>query len=332
MATKTIALHEDFFKIGGKRKKRTLSVSEKNPIKIKPNDSIKKTLRQNKINRNILSKLRTIQEQVKNNYTTEQKKEVAEYLDKTDTQNEFLQAMEDLTRLQHEEEEKNANLKKEEATYTPITTNTNTSVATYTLPLPNHSNKTVRNTSILPAPPFGVLKGGSKPTYRMYHNKTLRRPHSQEVFNSTSHLSENTLAKENILSGKLASVAQSFSENTQLQQHKNMIVGGKVTPQKQKRVIRRKFEIGKSVKNRKVCVLVSNKTIRNKAIEKKQASLQTPLSEIRKTLIKKGLIKIGSTTPNDVLYKMYETVSMICGDLQNHNATTLLHNFVHGGL
>jgi hypothetical protein len=55
------------------------------------------------------------------------------------------------------------------------------------------------------------------------------------------------------------------------------------------------------------------------------------MEEVKKTLIKKGLIKVGSTAPTDVLRKMYESVSLVCGDIQNHNPDNLLYNYMNGG-
>jgi len=56
---------------------------------------------------------------------------------------------------------------------------------------------------------------------------------------------------------------------------------------------------------------------------------QIPIQEVRKYLIKKGFIKVGTTAPNDVLRKMYESVLLICGDVQNHNPENLLYNFIN---
>ena len=96
-----------------------------------------------------------------------------------------------------------------------------------------------------------------------------------------------------------------------------------------KKTIKRSFSLGRSKTKPAVSVLVTNKTVRNKIIEKEQLLKQTPLSEIRKYLIKHGFIKIGSTTPNDVLRKMYETALLICGEVQNHNSETLMYNFLN---
>ena len=104
-----------------------------------------------------------------------------------------------------------------------------------------------------------------------------------------------------------------------------------IKKQKQKRVLRRTFRLGKSKHYPNVSVLVSNKTIRTQTTTRAQLLKQVPLDEIKKTLIKKGLIKVGSTAPADVLRKMYESVSLMCGDLQNHNPDNLLYNYFNAG-
>jgi hypothetical protein len=56
---------------------------------------------------------------------------------------------------------------------------------------------------------------------------------------------------------------------------------------------------------------------------------QTPIHEVRQYLVKRGLIKVGTTAPNEILRKMYESSKMMCGELYNHNTETLLHNFIN---
>jgi hypothetical protein len=100
---------------------------------------------------------------------------------------------------------------------------------------------------------------------------------------------------------------------------------------KQKRTLRRTYRVGKSKHYPRVGVLVSNKTLRKQITTKAQLLKQVPMEEVKKTLIKKGLIKVGSTAPTDVLRKMYESVSLVCGDIQNHNPDNLLYNYMNGG-
>jgi hypothetical protein len=99
---------------------------------------------------------------------------------------------------------------------------------------------------------------------------------------------------------------------------------------KRRKTIRRTFHTGKSKTKPIISVLVSNKTIRKNITTKANLLKQKPISEIRSFLIKKGLIKIGSSAPNDVLRKMYESI-ILTGDVTNHNPENLLYNYLGGG-
>jgi hypothetical protein len=98
---------------------------------------------------------------------------------------------------------------------------------------------------------------------------------------------------------------------------------------KQKKIFKRTYRVGRSKVAPRVGVLVSNRTIRNRISTQSQLLKQTPIQEVRKFLIKKGFIKIGSNAPNNVLRKMYESVSLVCGEIENHNPDTLLFNFLN---
>ena len=98
----------------------------------------------------------------------------------------------------------------------------------------------------------------------------------------------------------------------------------------QRKTVRRTYKIGRSSVLPRIAVLVSNKTIRNNTTTKTQLLKQTSIQDVKKHLIQRGLIRVGCTTPNDVLRKMYESTMLICGDVQNHNADNLLYNFVNG--
>ena len=96
---------------------------------------------------------------------------------------------------------------------------------------------------------------------------------------------------------------------------------------KQKKTIRRTFRVGRSKHQHNIGVIINNKTIRNECSTKKHLLKQTSINDVKQFLLKKGLIKIGTTAPNDVLRKMYETANLICGDVHNHNSDILLHNY-----
>ena len=103
------------------------------------------------------------------------------------------------------------------------------------------------------------------------------------------------------------------------------------TIKKRKKTYKRTYKVGKSTVFPRVSVLVSNKTIRKQVANKKQLLKQTSISDIKKYLMKRGFIKVGSTAPNDVLRKMYESATLICGEIQNHNPDNLLYNFMNAG-
>ena len=103
------------------------------------------------------------------------------------------------------------------------------------------------------------------------------------------------------------------------------------TIKKRKKTYKRTYKVGKSSVFPRVSVLVSNKTIRKQVANKKQLLKQTSMPDIKKYLMKRGFIKVGSTAPNDVLRKMYESATLICGEIQNHNPDNLLYNFMNAG-
>jgi len=84
---------------------------------------------------------------------------------------------------------------------------------------------------------------------------------------------------------------------------------------------------GKSPHRHTVRVLIKNTNTKMK-IEKEIKSLHThSMEKIREYLLKRGLYKIGSTAPDDVLRKIYEE-SYTTGDVENKNSELLLHNYL----
>lgn len=204
-------------------------------------------------------------------------------------------------------------------------------------------------------PKYGCLKGGSLPTYRSWKNQTQRKPPNlndqyissipyvsavppiQSTFQTSQMPPQNTPIYAGTMASNSINVRSELDKEIERQKARIEMkqIMEKTKPQKmpklkylkQKRTLKRTYHVGKSRVFPKVAVLVSNKTIRNNITTKKQLLKQTPIEEIRKFLLKKGFIKVGSTSPNDVLRKMYESVVMISGDVTNHNPDNLLYNF-----
>lgn len=169
--------------------------------------------------------------------------------------------------------------------------------------------------SMAPPPIFGCLKNGSLPTYRAYHNKTLK-----------THLTQPELPPV------VAERIKSPTELLLIEKIKQKEIEAKTQNQikkqtKYKKLLRRTYRAGKDRYKPQVGVLLPNKTIRSKVTTKIYLLKQTPIDEVRKTLVKKGFIKAGSSAPNNVLRKIYESIQLIDGDINNHNPDYLLHNF-----
>lgn len=115
--------------------------------------------------------------------------------------------------------------------------------------------------------------------------------------------------------------------NEKIKQKTAEDVGKKKINRHKKKILRRTYRTGKDKYRPQIGVLLPNKTIRSNVTTKSYLLKQTPIEEIRKTLIKQGFIKVGTSAPNDVLRKIYESVQLIGGDIKNHNPDNLLYNF-----
>lgn len=216
-------------------------------------------------------------------------------------------------------------------------------------PLPVQVKYTV-DTSI----PYGCLKNGAKQCYRAW-NQTRKR-YEQNVFetednnnnienpvnnnarpptppkrNGESNLGGGGGEESGNTNARLEKIRKKIAE---IQQHapppSNTYASlpESCAPKNIKRTIRRRFNLGKSSKYRKVGVLLKNNATR-KNISQAHAELKkTPMCDIHKYLRQKNIIKIGSTAPNNVLREMFE-MSMLTGDVNNTNGETLVHNFLH---
>jgi len=212
-----------------------------------------------------------------------------------------------------------------------------------------------------PQPSYGCLKSGSLPTYRHWHQQTQRLQPQNESYNQ---IPINNKQHNGSYQGPIFTPSNSqqpipdvvsplnFLENQQtnnireqmnmrrdpseiIQKHEKQqtIFNGKsqnrIKYLKRKKIFKRTYHVGRSKIKPQIGVLVSNRTIRNRISTDAQLLKQTPIQDVRKFLIKKGFIKIGTNAPNDVLRKMYESVSLVCGEIQNHNPENLLFNFVN---
>lgn len=176
---------------------------------------------------------------------------------------------------------------------------------------------------ILQTPKYGCLKNGTLPTYRSYQSTLKNREPSTAVPVINTKETPVFTPRPTI---ETKPVVKTYMKKTELFNNKAQ---RRIKYLKRKKIYKRTYRVGKHPKQSKISILISNKTVRNRLSTQAQLLKQTPMNEIRKFLIKKGFIKVGSSTPNDVLRKMYESVSLVCGEIQNHNNENLLYNFLH---
>jgi len=96
-----------------------------------------------------------------------------------------------------------------------------------------------------------------------------------------------------------------------------------------KKTIKKTYTLGKSNMYRRVGVLIKDKATRKKILNAQKDLKKVPMNDVKKYLRVQGILKVGSTAPNDVLRKMYES-SRLAGEVTNTNKDILLHNFLNG--
>ena len=198
---------------------------------------------------------------------------------------------------------------------------------------PEHYEGPTMSMKIPESPQWGCLRGGNLPTYRSWKTQKYRPTiaganTANQIPTIDQPIIQKGLEKQSMIN------TDPSPEKTIMQKTREKLVAEQKKPtmhyKKQKKTIKRTYRLGKSKYAPKVSVLVSNKTIRNTISEKTHAIQQIPIEDIRRSLLKQGFIRVGTTAPNDVLRKMYESVSLICGEVQNHNPDNLLYNFLNG--
>lgn len=205
--------------------------------------------------------------------------------------------------------------------------------------------------------PYGCLKHGKKPTFRLY-NKTIKHSHSYSHSHSDTQNTENEnesvlyserQQKLNDLRNKhnpkpISGSSSSYSHTTSRDdKHENDEKGEKGEKRENKinnstsssratkirkrlrKTITKRFKLGKQ--GNVVGVLIKNNDTRKK-IQKEHSLLKNKnLSDVKKYLVEQKLIKIGSTAPPNIIRKIYED-SVLTGEVENVGKDVILHNFL----
>jgi hypothetical protein len=161
-----------------------------------------------------------------------------------------------------------------------------------------------------PDVPYGCLKNGKKPTYRSWKNNSSYTDSSSHKDSSSHNESPNLTEREK----KLNQLKNKFKEEEE--------------PVYVKRIIKKKYTLGKSKIFKKVGVLIKNINTRKKIIDSHKELKTHDISDVKNYLKTRGLIKIGNNTPTDILRKIYES-SILTGEIINNNKDILLHNLMN---
>jgi hypothetical protein len=94
-----------------------------------------------------------------------------------------------------------------------------------------------------------------------------------------------------------------------------------------KKTIKRTYTLGKSKIHKKVGILIKDKNTRKRVLNAQRDIKRHGINDIKQYLRTHGLMKVGSSAPNDIIRKIYES-AMLSGEVTNQDKDILLQNFL----
>ena len=295
---KSISINPSYFKIGKSKKKK----------KEKP--KMKNTLKPNDIKKKLIAKIKAHQKKEKDREITEKEKEENTFKNEFQETLSYLETMKK-KKAKAKEKKRQRKEKKRNKTMKQVQNSVN-------IKPDIQIDLQPMNSTIAPAPPYGCLKGGNKPTYRQY-NKTLKKNKEDiqneykikpPIFNLSTQFEERA--------DKLEKLKDKFKEINQPTKPKKTKI--------KTRRIRRKITLGKNRKGGFIGVLVKSKRTRKNVKKEVDVLKRKSIQEVKDYLRKHNLTKIGSNAPDHILRTTYES-AYLSGDVSNSNPDILLHNW-----
>lgn len=354
MIKKTIKINPELFKLSGNKKKTKKK-------KIKPK-LLSSSIKPNRLKKQLIERVKAHHKRKQNELNSSKKEKDLEKF-----QNDFNESMNYLNSVSKKNKERREkkrlekkNKKKLESNNQDLSPNLKSKIKettkNYIQNIQNNTqnkeinasseitndtqiNNVINNNSsslIKPAPPYGILKGGSKPLYSHYR-KTLKK---SNLIKPVKPIEINETEKDQFKKGgqefsfrqnKLQLFRDKMknkisSENNKNETQEKIKKKKGYRKQKTKRLIR-KVTLGKNKKNNTIGVLIKNRKTRKKIESEYKHIQKNKLTKIKAYLRKHNLIKIGSMAPENVLRPMYEN-AYLSGDIINKNPDILLHNYM----
>jgi hypothetical protein len=302
MENKTIQFNPDLFKIQSKNRKTKKKNNSKSPIKFKSNSHLLKQIRNEQ------------QKNYKNLFENKERCKPASTTQSSE-KSEFESSIDFLDKIIYNEEIQSNNTEQVKSQ------DSSSSSSSPQISWINDNNNSVQ------------IYYPDEPCLNLLSDDTSSIPKSENVIGSI--VASAAPIYGNLKNGKLPT----FRSLRETQKNKNLITKDKniesnlpppplLNSMKKKRIIRRTFRVGKDKYENKVSVLISNKTMRNKNENKAQQLKSVSMTEIYNYLIKKGLIKVGTSAPDNVLRQLYESSILTAGEIQNHNLENVLYNYI----
>jgi hypothetical protein len=215
----------------------------------------------------------------------------------------------------------------------------------------NISNVPTNKYKVDTAVPYGCLKNGIKPSFKNWTRSNRDKNQSQEtpkpMFLSEpikseipmflNNNSEQETPKPMFLSEPIKPEIPMFLNNDSEQETpKPMFLSEPIQQQPQQqlklpleqRTIIKRHEIGKSKKHNNVGVLIKNLNTRKQILGAYKDLKKVHINTVKTHLKNNGLLKVGTTAPNEILRQTYES-SILAGDIINKNNENLYHNFIN---
>lgn len=314
LMSKKISINPEYFKMSGKKEKK----QKKKKPKFRESQ-----LKPNKVKKELIARIKEHQQREKQRELDELEK-----LKKQENQNfknEFKDTMDYLEELNKKKKKR----KKKNKTLKVKSSNSQININPITNSSPEITSSIKPN--VAPDPPYSILKGGTKPTYRQW-KKTLKKQMFQDDIVKEKNVSidmsplkiESDDGVENINS-KNSSMLGFNERKMRLNHIKSKLAFQEPKKRKIKtRRIRRKITLGKE--KGKVGVLVKSKKTRKIIKNEVNILKKKSINEIKEYLRKHNLMKIGSSAPDNIMRGIYES-AYLSGDVYNNNADILLHNW-----